>query len=598
MTDTATKPEDVRWDLTRLYRITLGKNVREVKNDLIAAEQNAVGFSSRLHGRVADLTAVELADAVEELQSIQEKAEKVAAFAYLTFATDTSDPDRGAMLQAVEERTTGIQTEILFFELEWAEVPDEWAADLLADPALAEWRHFLESARRFRAHLLTEPEEKIMAEKGVTGRSSWVRLFTQVTDATVVTIDGEDTNLEEALSHLYLPDRKARRRAGRAVTEALEKKLPVSTFVLNTVAADHALDDRLRSYPSWIAARNLGNEIADETVEALVDSVTSRYDICARWYRLKGRLLGLDDLDQYDRYAPLSPDEREVSWDEARTTVLDAYRSFSPEMADIAAEFFDGYIDAPAVPGKQGGAFAHPVVPSAHPYVLLNYTGQRRDVMTMAHELGHGVHQVLANRLGLLNAATPLTLAETASIFGETVTFGRILAEERDPTARLALVGGRIEDICASVFRQIAMNRFEDAVHNARRDEGELSSDAIADAWMKSQQDMFADSLTFTDEYRTWWSYIPHFIHTPGYVYAYAFGNLLALAVYARYEAEGPSFVPSYIELLSAGGSDSPENLGHLVGVDLADPGFWNAGLGVVEELVTEAEELAEAAAS
>ena len=592
MTDTATKPEDVRWDLSRLYNLSKG---RPLKNDLESAEQNAAGFSSRLHGRVADLGAVELAAAVDELQSIQERAEKVMAYVYLKWATDTSDPEQGRNLQAAEERTTGIQTEVLFFELEWAAVPDEQAAELLADPALDEWRHFLEAARRFRPHLLTEAEEKIMAEKTVTGRSSWVRLFTQTTDATVVTIDGKDNTLEEALSRLYLPDRDARRRAGRAVTEALEKKLPVSTFVLNTVMSDHALDDRLRSYPSWIAARNLGNEIADETVEALVSSVTSRYDICARWYRLKGRLLGIDDLDQYDRYAPLSADEREVSWDEARQTVLEAYRSFSPEMADIAAEFFDGYIDAPAAPGKQGGAFAHPVVPSAHPYVLLNYTGQRRDVMTMAHELGHGVHQVLANRLGLFNAATPLTLAETASIFGETVTFGRILADETDPAARLALVGGRIEDICASVFRQIAMNRFEDAVHNARRDEGELSPDAIADAWMHSQQEMFGDSLTFTDEYRTWWSYIPHFIHTPGYVYAYAFGNLLALAVYARYEAEGPSFVPSYIKLLSAGGSDAPEKLGHMVGVDLADPDFWNAGLDVVDKLVTEAEQLAAA---
>jgi oligoendopeptidase F len=266
-------------------------------------------------------------------------------------------------------------------------------------------------------------------------------------------------------------------------------------------------------------------------------------------------------------------------------------------MADIAAGFFDGYIDAPALPGKQGGAFAHPAVPSAHPYVMLNYTGRRRDVMTLAHELGHGVHQVLANRLGLFNASTPLTLAETASIFGETVTFGRLLSEERDPRARLALIGGRIEDICASVFRQIAMNRFEDAVHNARREEGELSADRIADDWMRTQRDMFSDALTITDGYRSWWSYIPHFIHTPGYVYAYAFGNLLALAVYARYEKEGDSFVPSYLQLLAAGGSDSPDALGHLVGVDLADPGFWNAGLDVVDELVSEAEKLAASAA-
>jgi oligoendopeptidase F len=584
--------EDVRWDLGRLYR---GPDDPELHDDLLAAEQQAEGLRSRLHGRVAELDAAGLADAVEELQGIQEKVEKAQTFAFLNFATDTSDPPRGALLQHVEEHATSVATEILFFELEWAAVPDERAEELLADPALEKWRHFLRAVRRFRPHLLTEPEEKVVTEKGVTGRSAWVRLFTQVTDAITVDLDGETATLEEALSRLYLPDREARQRAGRAVTEALQPGLPVRTYILNTVMADHALDDRLRHYSSWIAARNLANEITDDTVDALITSVTSRYDIPARWYRLKGRLLGIDELNEHDRYAPLTPDEAQVSWDEARRTVLDAYRSFSPEMADIATGFFEGYIDAPALPGKQGGAFAHPAVPSAHPYVLLNYTGRRRDVMTLAHELGHGIHQVLASKLGLFNASTPLTLAETASIFGETVTFGRLLAEEREPKARLALIGGRIEDIAASVFRQVAMNRFEDAVHNARRDEGELSPDRIGEHWIRTQRDMFGDSLTITDEYRSWWSYIPHFIHTPGYVYAYAFGNLLALAVYARYEKEGPSFVPSYLQLLASGGSETPDELGHLVGVDLADPGFWNAGLQVVDELVTEAESLAAA---
>jgi len=587
-----TAVEDVRWDLTRLYPPS---HEYALENDLVAARQNAEGLRSRLHGRVAELDAVHLADAVDEMQSIQEHVEKAQTFAFLNFAVDTADPERGAFLQRVEEEATKVATNVLFFELEWAAIPDEQADELLADPALEEWRHFLKGVRRFRPHLLTEPEEKIVTEKSVTGRSAWVRLFTQVTDSITVDMDGEQATLEQALANLHGPDRETRQRAGRAVTTALQPGLPVRTYILNTILADHALDDRLRHYSSWIAARNLGNEISDKTVQALVNAVTSRYDIPARWYRLKGRLLGIDDLNEHDRYAPLTPDEAEVSWDEARHIVLDAYRSFSPEMADIAAGFFDGYIDAPPQPGKQGGAFAHPAVPSAHPYVMLNYTNRRRDVMTLAHELGHGVHQVLANRLGLFNASTPLTLAETASIFGETVTFGRILSEEHDPKARLALLGGRIEDIAASIFRQIAMNRFEDAVHNARREEGELSSDQIADHWVRTQRDMFGDSLTITDEYRSWWSYIPHFIHTPGYVYAYAFGNLLALAVYARYEKEGDSFVPSYLKLLAAGGSDTPDELGRLVGVDLSDPNFWSAGLQVVDELVGEAEALAAA---
>jgi oligoendopeptidase F len=587
---TTTGAEKVRWDLGRLYA---GADDPALESDLTAALDEAKAFSARLHGKVGELSAADLAAAVDQLQDIQERVEGAGAFAYLNFATDTSDPARGALLQKVEERSTAIGTELIFFELEWAAVPDDAADQLLADPALERWHHFLAAARRFRPHLLSEAEEKVVAEKSVTGRSAWVRLFTQVTDATRVDLDGQQVNLEAALSRLHLSERQARQTAGHAISEALEHNLPVRTFVFNTVLADHALDDRLRHYSSWIAARNLGNEIADETVEALVTSVTSRYDIPARWYRLKGNLLGIDDLNEHDRYAPLLPDEREVEWDEARQIVLDAYRSFSPDMADIAGGFFEGYIDAPSVPGKQGGAFAHPVIPSAHPYVMLNYTGQRRDVMTLAHELGHGVHQVLANRLGLFNASTPLTLAETASIFGETVTFGRLLADETDARGRLALLGGRIEDVCASVFRQIAMNRFEDACHNARRDEGELSADRISAEWVRTQRAMFGDSLTITDEYRTWWSYIPHFIHTPGYVYAYAFGNLLALAVYARYEAEGAAFVPNYLQLLSAGGSDKPEVLGRMVGVDLADPEFWKAGLAVVDGLVTEAEELA-----
>jgi len=585
-----TGAEDVRWDLGPLYS---GPEDPTIENDLMAAEQQSEGLNARLHGRVADLDAFGLADAVDELQGIQELVEKAQTYAFLNFVTDTTDPARGAVLQHVEEHATAVATNILFFDLEWAEVPDERAEELLADPELERWQHYLRAVRRFRPHLLSEPEEKIDTEKAVTGRSAWVRLFTEVTNTISVDLEGKQMTLEEALSQLYLPDAEARQRAGRAVTEALQVGLPVRTYIFNTVLSDHAIEDRLRKYPSWIASRNLGNEIADETVDALVNAVVSRYDIPARWYTLKGKLLGIDKLNEHDRYAPLTPDEAEVSWEEARETVLDAYRSFSGEMADIAAGFFEGYIDGPALPGKQGGAFAHPAVPSVHPYVMLNYTGRRRDVMTMAHELGHGVHQVLANKLGLFNAATPLTLAETASIFGETVTFGRLLSAEQDAKGRLALIGGRIEDILASVFRQVAMNRFEDAVHNARRDEGELAADDIAEHWLRTQRDMFRDSLEITDEYKTWWSYIPHFIHTPGYVYAYAFGNLLALAVYARYEREGSSFVPSYLKLLAAGGSDTPEALGKLVGVDLTDPNFWSAGLDVVDELVTEAEKLA-----
>jgi oligoendopeptidase F len=586
-----TGAETVRWDLSPLYA---SADDPALAADLTSALDDAKSFRQRFHGRVGALSPAELAAATDELEAINERMDRVGAFAYLRFATDTADPARGALLQTVEERSTAIATELLFVELEWAAVPDERAAELLADPALGRWHHFLEAARRFRPHLLSEPEEKVIAEKTVTGRSAWSRLFTQVSDAISVELDGQTVPLEEALSRLHHPDRATRHAAGRAVTRALEPGLPVRTYIFNTILADHSTDDRLRAFPTWISSRNLGNEIDESTVDALVTSVTSRYDLPARWYRLKGRLLGLDELTEHDRYAPLLPDETEIGWPEARDTVLDAYRSFSPQMAEIAAGFFDRYIDAPVAPGKQGGAFSHPAVPSAHPYVLLNFTARRRDVMTLAHELGHGVHQVLANGQGLFNAATPLTLAETASIFGETVTFARLLDDEHEPNARLALVASRIEDISASVFRQTAMNRFEDAVHNLRRTEGELSAERFGEEWLRTQREMFGDAVRISDEYATWWSYIPHFIHTPGYVYAYAFGNLLALAIYARYEAEGAAFVPSYLELLSAGGSDRPEALAALVGVDLTDPDFWSSGLAVIGDLVDEAEKLAD----
>ncbi|MCU1462566.1 MAG: oligoendopeptidase pepF/M3 family [Acidimicrobiales bacterium] len=589
----ASGAEGVRWDLTPLY---VGPDDPALEADLTTAGERAKAFAERYRGRVAELAADDLAAAIAELEGIEEQIGKVATFAFLHYCTDTRDPARGALLQKVEERGTAIGTDLLFFGLEWANAPDDHVAEVLADPALADRRHWLESARRFRPHLLSEPEEKVMAEKSVTGRSAWARLFTEVTDTIDVELDGDTVSLETALSVLHDGDRAKRQRAGQAVTAALRGTgLATRTFIFNTVASDQSIDDRLRNYRSWIESRNLGNEIDDATVEALVGSVTSRYDIVARWYRLKAKLLGLDELNEYDRYAPLELDEGEVGFEEAKRIVLDAYRSFAPEMADIAEAFFHGYIDAPVMPGKQGGAFAHPAVPSAHPYVLLNYTARRRDVMTMAHELGHGVHQVLASKLGLFNADTPLTLAETASIFGETVTFHRLLADVRDPKQRLGLLAGRIEDVTASVFRQIAMNRFEDAVHTIRRNEGELSPDRFKTEWLRTQRAMFQDSVTLTDDYGVWWSYIPHFIHTPGYVYAYAFGNLLTLAIYARYEAEGASFVPQYLALLSAGGSDSPEQLAKLVGVDLSDPGFWSAGLDVVEEMVTEAETLAAA---
>jgi oligoendopeptidase F len=509
----------------------------------------------------------------------------------LRFAADTTDPARGALLQRVEERATAVSTKILFFDLEWAALPDERSAELLADDRLAFCRHHLAAARRYRPHLLTEPEELVMTEKAVTGRNAWSRLFSEQTSTITVDLDGDTVGLEEALSRLSSPDRDQRRTAAESVTAALQPGLRTRGFVFNTLVADKAIDDRLRHYPHWLAGMNLDNEVSDESVNALLAAVQARYDIPQRWYALKARLLGLDRLADYDRMASVTSEEPEFGWREARELVLDAYASFSSELEAEARRFFDeGWIDAPARPGKQPGAFCAYTVPSQHPYLLLNWTGRRRDVLTLAHELGHGLHAYLARDQGIFHQTTPITLAETASVFGETVTFGRLLAQTDDPAARLALVAESVEGQIATVFRQTAMNRFEDRVHTERRAAGELSTDRFGELWHDTQAAMLGDTVEITEGYRTWWSYIPHFIGMPGYVYAYAYGQLLALSVYRTYEERGADFVPQYLELLRSGGSRSPDELGRIVGVDLGDPGFWDGGLAIVEQQLEAAE--------
>jgi oligoendopeptidase F len=590
-TDADLTAADVAWDLEPLVDERGEAGVDEL---LDQADRVAASVAER-RGTVAQLDAAGLASVMRELASIAELVGRSASYASLRFAADTTDPGRGALLQHVEERATAVNTKILFFELEWAALPDDRATDLLADERLTFCRHYLAAARRYRPHLLTEPEELVMTEKAVTGRSAWSRLFSELTSTIAVDLDGGRVSLEEALSRLTSPDRGERRAAAESVSSALEPGLRTRAFVFNTLLADKAVDDRLRQYPDWLASRNLDNEARDESVRALVAAVQARYDIPQRWYALKARVLGLDRLADYDRIASMASEESEFGWREARELVLDAYGSFSSELEGAAHRFFDeAWIDAPVRPGKRPGAFCAYTVPSQHPYLLLNWTGRRRDVLTLAHELGHGLHAYLAREQGAFHQTTPLTLAETASVFGETVTFGRLLEETSDPAARLALLAESLEGQIATVFRQTAMNRFEDRVHTERREVGELSVDRFGELWDETQAEMLGDTVEMTDGYRTWWSYIPHFIGTPGYVYAYAYGQLLALSVYRTYEERGAGFVPQYLELLRSGGSRTPDELGRIVGVDLGDPGFWDGGLAIVEQQL----EAAEAAAA
>jgi oligoendopeptidase F len=585
-----TGAEEVAWDLSDLFE---GIDDPRIDEEIAQAEADAAAFRERYHGKVVELDAAGLAAAVAEHERIESAVVRPLTFAHLVFATNMAEPARGALVARLGEKAAALETQLLFFALEWAAAPDEVAEALLADSALDDWRHHLQSLRKFRPYLLSEPEERIITEKGVSGVSAWSRLYEEQLGALRVALDGDEVSLETAMARLYDADRDTRRTAAEAITEALVPGLRTRTFVFNTILLDKSIDDRLRGYPTWISSRNLANETTDEAVEALVEATTSRYDVAQRYYRLKARLLGLDELTHYDRFAPVSTDSVKTPWDEARRIVVDAYGEFSEEAGRIVARFFDdNWIDGPVRPDKRTGAFCATTVPGVHPYVLMNYTGDRRSILTLAHELGHGLHGVLAQPLGLFNSSTPLTTAETASVFGEALTFDVLLAAEDDPRRRLDLLTGRIEDAIATTFRQIAMNRFEDAVHTARREQGELAPERIAELWLEAQNTLFADSVS-TDGYEPWWSYIPHFTGSPGYVYAYAYGYLFSLAIYRRYLQEGDAMVEPYLELLRAGGSRSPEDLARIVGLDLTDPEIWASGIEALSEELDEAERLA-----
>lgn len=596
MTDTAAAPtsvEDVSWDLETLLPVAGADGVA----DLMAQAADGVTRLEAYRGRLLDLDAGELAEFFGLQASVLDHLSRAGNYTSLRFSVATDDPEVGALMQKTQEQATQLGSRLIFVELELAQMSDEQAATLTADPRLADVAHHLQGIRRYRDHMLSEPEEVVLAETSLSGASAWSRLFDELTSVINVELDGSEAPLMAALSQLQHPDAARRAAAAAAVTDGLAPGLRTRAYIFNTLLSDKSVDDRLRRYPTWISSRNLSNEASDESVEALVQAVVGRYDIPQRWYALKATMLGVPKLNDWDRMAPVVEDTAEFDWDDAKLLVDDAYRSFSPEIADVVRQFFDNpWIDAPMRPAKRGGAFCAYTVPSHHPYLLLNWTSQRRDVLTLAHELGHGVHAYLARGQGIFHQTTPLTLAETASVFGETVTFGKLLDGVDDPAERLPLLAEHLEDQIATVFRQVAMNRFEQAVHTERRDVGELSVDRFGELWADSQTAMLGDAVEVSEGYRTWWSYIPHFIHTPGYVYAYAYGQLLALSVYARYEAEGPSFVPRYLEMLSAGGSLPPQHLGEIVGVDLGDPGFWDGGLDIIERLLVDTETAATAA--
>jgi oligoendopeptidase F len=574
---------DILWDLSALYD---SMEDELLQDDLDLCQQEAQLVKEGGAGKLADLPPATFARTVRRIERIQMNLGRMQTYAFLLFVTQVKNDAAGAFLQKCKEDASTVNKELVFFDLEWAKMDSATADALLATEEVAPYRHYLSNVRRYADHLLSHSEESLLVELSPVGIESWLTLFEKLLGH--LEFGETKRSEEEVLSDLYDTQREVRKNAAMELTEGLNSQLHLLAHVFNTILAEKMIDDRLRHYPSWVSSRNLSNELNSATVQALIDSCTSRYDIVQRYYAVKKEILGLSELHDYDRYAPLpSLPNRLIPWDECKEMVLDGFRAFSPEMADIATLFFEqNWIHAPLLEGKRGGAFSHPAVPDAHPYVLVNYTGTIQDVSTVAHELGHGIHQYLAKERGYFNSDTPLVLAETASVFAELLIFHKQLDTLSDTAERQAFACQKLESIFATVFRQISMNRFEDLIHNQRREKGELSSHDLSTLWMQSQQAMFGDSVSLGEHYRIWWSYIPHFLHSPGYVYSYAFGELLVLALYRIYQKEGDAFIPKYIHLLSQGGSLSPYELLSPFGIDLNDPQFWQGGLEVIEEML------------
>jgi oligoendopeptidase F len=583
--------EGVRWDLSDLFASPTDPAIEAA---LARALERAMAFEAAYRGRVASLDPAEFAAMMHRLEQDEEEAATTEVYAYLLHSQNTQDAAAGRLLARVREAAAERGSHGVFFALELAQTTDEHAARLYADPEAARYRHTVEEARKFRPHQLSEPEERVLTDFSPVGNAAWTRLFEELCAGIRVDVDGKPIALEEALTLTREPDREVRRKASLAITGALRQDIRTRGYIFNVILQEKAIDDRLRDFPSWISARNLANETSDQAVQALVEAVTGRYDICVRYYRVKKLLLGVGDLYEWDRYAPVTQTTRDLSWEDAKELVLGSYQRFSRRAGALVEDFFTkNWIDAPVVPGKSGGAYCMPVTPHRHPYVMLNFTGKLRDALTLAHELGHGLHDRLASKQHVFDFHPPLTLAETASVFGEALTFDRIMAEEKDPKIRLAMLCNQCEDAFSTVFRQVAFNRYEDACHVARRAEGELAVEQLGELYQAKLQPMFGDALTLTEDHKVWWSYIGHFLHTPGYVYAYAFGNLLALSVYHRYLERGHDFVDDYLDFLAAGGSTRPDELVRRIGLDITDPGFWDSGLKILDGMVTEVERLA-----
>ncbi len=596
--DKTSSADGISWDLEDLYE---GPDDEQLKKDFKEVTEKAENFRNKYRGRIEDckLTPSEFKDAMDEYEGIYEKIGKIYSFANLYYSLDTQDPNRGALLQKAQKTQSEVKNSLVFFELEWQNIDDEKAQEYMESEELEKYKNYLKHWRRYTPYMLSESEEQIIESMQNTAKDAFVRLFDQTIGEMKVDfkVDEEEYEMvfDQALSVLYEKDRDKRKAAADAVTDTLKDKNNVLNFIFNNIVQNHSTISEFRDYPDPMTPRNLDNRVDRETVDALMEAVIDNVDIVHRYYELKKKIMGHDELYDYDRYDPLPGSVPEITFEESKEKVLDAYEKFSPKMKDIASKFFEnGWIDAELKEGKRGGAFSASTVPSVHPYVFMNFTDKTSDTMTMAHELGHGVHQYLSREQGALQQSTPLTTAEMASVFGEMLLFDKLMGEVEDPESKLALISEKLQSDFATVFRQVIMTKFEQKLHAAYKEKGELKAEEINELWLEANEIEFGDTVELRDEYGWWWSYVLHFVHYPFYCYAYAFGELLVLALYDMYKEQGEEFVPKYIELLKAGGSDDPKNLLEKIGVDVTDPDFWNRGLSVIEEHVEEAEKLAE----
>ncbi|CAN5261323.1 M3 family oligoendopeptidase [soil metagenome] len=579
------------WNLADLYSSPAGS---DLESDLKRAARDAEAFAKDYEGKIAGLDGKTLGAAVARFEALSDVMGRIGSYAQLYYAQDQADPQRGQFSQNVSEKLTDIGSKLLFFGLELKKIEDADLALKLEDPALAKYGPWLRDMRLFRPHQLSDELEMFQHDQSVVGSSAWSRLFDETIARLRYPFRNEVLSEPQILDKLSSKDASIRKDAAKSFGKVQGDNIAVFSLITNTLIKDKEIDDRWRKYARPQSFRNLANVVEDEVVDALASSVKAAYPRLAhRYYKLKAQWFGVDTMPYWDRNAPLPEhDDRTIPWPEAEKIVLDAYGAFSPELAAVGRKFFGtGWIDAPARPGKSPGAFAHPTVPSAHPYLLLNYQGKVRDVMTLAHELGHGVHQVLAAKQGPLMADTPLTLAETASVFGEMLTFQSLLRTAPDARTRKAMLAGKVEDMLNTVVRQIAFYDFETRLHAERR-KGELTPDAIGAIWMAVQSESLGPAFTFDDEYRHYWSYIGHFIHSPFYVYAYAFGDCLVNSLYAAYQSGLPDFQAKYLDMLKAGGVKRHKELLAPFGLDASDPAFWDKGLGVISGFVDELERL------